>query len=106
MFTVSDAVLLSVGHVTVTVTGTVPSCCGAVQIVCRWAALANVPVGALHRYVTAQPIESCAVAVTVEVCPTWTVHGLHSARTVKVCVGAGAGAGGGGGGGGGGPGGT
>ena len=41
----------------------------------------------------------------LEVCPTCTVHGLHSARTVKVCVGAGAGAGGGGGGGGGGAGG-
>src|SRR2546430_454789 len=102
MLTASDAVLLSVGHVTVTVTGTVPSCCGAVQIVWRCAALAKVPVGALHRYVTAQPIESMAVAVTVDVWPTCTVHGLHSAFTVSVCVGAGAGAGGGGGGGGGG----
>jgi hypothetical protein len=33
MLTVSDAVLLSVGHVTVTVTGTLPSVCGAVQSV-------------------------------------------------------------------------
>ena len=35
MFTVSLAVLLSVGHVTVTVTGTLPSVCGAVHCVWR-----------------------------------------------------------------------
>ena len=62
MLTVSLAVLLSCGQVTVTVTGTVPSLlrrrpgrlprrCGSL----------NVPVGAVQRYVTAQPIESSAV---------------------------------------------
>src|SRR5438552_10505343 len=85
MFTVSDAVLLSVGHVTVTVTGTVPSFWPAVHSVWRAVAFANVPLGAVHRYVTAQPIESCTVAVTVELWPTCTVHGLHAARTVSVC---------------------
>src|SRR5437773_874720 len=89
MFTVSDAVLLSLGQVTVTVTGTVPSCIGAVHSVCRSAGFASVPVGAVHRYVTAQPIESSAVAVTVELLPTSTVHGLHCAFTVSVCCGAG-----------------
>ena len=49
MLTVSDAVLLSLGQVTVTVTGTVPAWFGAVQIVCRSAAFANVPLGADHR---------------------------------------------------------
>src|SRR5438876_825164 len=63
MFTESDAVLLSLGQVTVTVTGTVSVCIGAVQSVCRSAGLASVPVGALQRYVTAHPIESCADAV-------------------------------------------
>ena len=58
----------------------------------------NVPVGALHAYVTAQPIESIAVAVTVDTCPTSTVHGLHCAVTVRLCCGAGGGGGGGGGG--------
>src|SRR5207245_11625641 len=94
MFTVSDAVLLSVGHVTVTVTGTLPSCCGAVHSVCRSAGCASVPVGAVHRYLTAHPIESCTVAVTVELFPTSTEHGLQSAFTVSVCCGAGAGGGG------------
>src|ERR1700680_409057 len=102
MFTVSDAVLLSVGHVTVTVTGTLPSCPGAVQIVCRSAGCASVPLGAVHRYVTAHPIESCAVAVTVDVFPISTVQGSHAAFTVRVCTGAGGGGGGGGGGAGGG----
>jgi uncharacterized protein YkwD len=96
MFTVSDAVLLSVGQVTVTVTGTVPGCGGAVQIVERSAGCASVPVGALQRYVTAHPIESVATAVTVDVLPTSTVHGLHSAFTVSVCGGGGGGGGGGG----------
>src|SRR4051812_16794249 len=103
ILTVSLAVLPSCGQVTVTVTGTVPGCCGAVHGVCRLVRSEKVPVGALQLYVTAQPIESIAVAVTVETCPGSTVHGLHWARTVRVCcaVGAaGAGAGGGGGGGG------
>src|SRR5262245_15870838 len=103
MLTVSLAVFPSCGHVTVTVTGTVPGCCGAVHGVCRFVRSENVPVGALQLYVTAQPIESIATAVTVETWPTGTVHGLHCARTVRVCVGA---AGGGGGGGAGGAGGT
>src|SRR6476660_3659050 len=100
MLTVSLAVLPSCGQVTVTVTGTVPGCCGAVHGVCRFVRSENVPVGALQLYVTAQPIESIAVAVTVETCPTSTVHGLHCARPVRLCVGAAAtgGAGGGGGG--------
>src|SRR5262245_48793472 len=104
MFTVSAAVLLSVGHVTVTVTGTDPGWGGAVHSVWRWVGLANVPLGAVHRYVTAHMIESITVAVTVELCPTCTEHGLQSALTVSVCVGGGGvgGAGGGGGGGGGG----
>src|SRR6185436_2882259 len=86
MLTVSLAVLPSCGQVTVTVTGTVPGCCGAVHGVCRLVRSENVPVGALQLYVTAHPIESIAVAVTVG---TWP--------TVSVCCGA-AGAGGGGGG--------
>jgi hypothetical protein len=49
MFTVSDAVLLSVGHVTVTVTGTLPSCIGAVQSVDFSEGCASVPVGVVHR---------------------------------------------------------
>src|SRR5712671_6773921 len=102
MFVVSAAVLLSVGHVTVTVTGTVPSCCPAVHNVCRFVGFANVPLGAVHRYVTAHPIESCAVAVTVELLPISTVHGSQSALTVSVCTGAEATGGGGGAGGGGG----
>src|SRR5947199_8911311 len=103
MLTVSDAVLLSLGHVTVTVTGTLPSCCGAVHSVERSDGCASVPVGADHRYVTAQPIESWTVAVTVELLPTSTVHGLHSAFTVRLWTGgAGAGTGVGAGGGGGG----
>src|SRR6185503_5331005 len=106
MFTLADAILLSVGQVTVTVIGTVPSCCGAVHSVCRCVGLANVPVGALQRYVTAQLIESRGVAVTVELWPTCTVHGLHSAVTVSVCSGAGGGATAAGGGGGGGAGAT
>src|SRR5215210_1787713 len=84
MLTVAVAVLLSVGHVTVTVTGTVPSCAGAV-----------------HAYVTAHPIESRAVAVTVDTLPTSTVHGSHCAVTLRLCCGAGGGGGGGAGGGGG-----
>src|SRR4029078_6069408 len=103
MFTVSLAVLPSCGQVTVTVTGTVPGCCGAVHGGCRPVRSENVPVGALQLYVTAHPIESTAVAVTVDTWPTSTVHGLHCARTVRLCVGgAGAGAGGAGAGGGGG----
>src|SRR5713101_1577628 len=102
MFTVSDAVLLSLGHVTVTVTGTAPSCIGAVQSVCRSAGFASVPVGAVHRYVSAHPIELWALAVTVELLPTSTVQGLQSAFTESVCSGArGGGRGGGGAGGGG-----
>src|SRR4051794_29035344 len=101
-FTVSLAVLPSCGQVTVTVTGTVPGCCGAVHGVCRPVRSLNVPVGALQAYVTAQPIESIAVAVSVDTCPTSTEHGLHCARTLSVCCGAGAGGAGGGGGGGGG----
>src|SRR5471030_2078159 len=102
MLTVSDAVLLSVGHVTVTVTGTLPSCCDAVQIVDRSAGCASVPLGAVQRYVTEQLIESCTVAVTVDVLPTSTEHGSHAALTLRLCTGGGNGAGGGGGGGGGG----
>ena len=45
----SDAVLLSVGQVTVTVTGTVPSWFGAVHTVWRAVGFANVPVGAVQR---------------------------------------------------------
>src|SRR3954447_23157357 len=103
MFTVSDAVLLSDGQVTVTVTGTLPSCCGAVHVVERSEGCASVPPGAVQRYVTAQLIESVTVAVTVDVLPTSTVHGSHAARTLRLCTadgtgGAdGAGAGGGGG---------
>jgi hypothetical protein len=67
MLTLAEAVLLSVGQVAVTVTGTEPSCCGAVHCVWAAAAFAKVPAGAVHRYVSAQPIESCAVAVTVAV---------------------------------------
>src|SRR5258707_2764075 len=102
MLTVSDAVLLSDGHVTVTVTGTLPVWPGAVQSVERSAGCAIVPVGAVHRYVTAQLIESCTVAVTVELLPTSTEHGLQSAFTVRVCCGTTGGGGGGGGAGGGG----
>src|SRR3954469_8848094 len=101
MLTVSDAVLLSDGQVTVTVTGTGPGCCPAVHVVERSAGCARVPVGAVQRYVTGQLIESVTVAVTVDVLPTSTVHGSHAALTVKLCTGAGGGAAGGGGGGGG-----
>ena len=48
MLTVSDAFMLSVGQVPVTVTGTVPGVLGAVHTVFCCAGLANVPVGALH----------------------------------------------------------
>ena len=48
MVTVSLAVLPSVGQVTVTVTGTGPSCIGAVHGVFCAVRLAKVPVGALH----------------------------------------------------------
>jgi hypothetical protein len=51
--------------------------------------------------VTVQPIESVATALTVEVLPTSTVHGLQAALTDRSCVGAPAAAGAGGGGGGG-----
>src|SRR5687768_5155702 len=44
------------------------------------------------------PIESCAVAVTFDVSPTVTVHGLHCASMVSVCCGFSTTAGGGGGG--------
>src|SRR5215210_7759515 len=101
MLTVSVAVLPSCGQVTVTVTGTVPSCAGAVQGVSFAVAFAKVPLGADHAYVTEQPIEDCGIAVSVEILPTSTEHGLHCALTVRSCAGAGgAGAGGGGGGGG------
>src|SRR5438552_18909278 len=99
--TVSDALLLSCGQVTVTVTGTGPSCIGAVHGVDWPVGFVNVPAGALHRYVTVQPIESFTVAVTVDVLPTSTVHGLQAAFTDSVCSGAGGGGGGGSGGGGG-----
>src|SRR5207247_10594099 len=89
--TVSDALLLSCGQVTVTVTGTGPSCIGAVHGVDGAVAVVNVPAGALHRYVTVQPIESFTVAVTVDVLPTSTVHGLQAAFTDSVCSGAGGG---------------
>ena len=49
IFTVSDAVLLSDGQVTVTVTGTLPVCCGAVHRVERSAGCASVPVGVVQR---------------------------------------------------------
>src|SRR5207247_9849541 len=99
LFTVSAAVP-PLPSFTVTVTGTDPSCCGAVQSVCRSAGLASVPVGTVHRYVSGSPSGSCPVAVTVELLPISTVHGSHCARTVggRFC---GAGGGGGGGGGGG-----
>ena len=48
MLTVSDADMLSVGQVPVTVTGTVPGVFGAVHTVFCCAGFANVPVGALH----------------------------------------------------------
>ena len=38
-----------------------------------------------------------AVAVSVDTCPTSTEHGLHCARTLRLCCGAGGGGGGGGG---------
>ena len=44
----SVAVLLSVGQVTVTVTGTGPACIGAVHGVFCAVRLPKVPVGALH----------------------------------------------------------
>jgi hypothetical protein len=100
MFTVSLAVLPSVGQVTVTVTGTGPSWFGAVHGVFCERPFVNVPAGAFHEYVTLQPIESVATAFTVDVFPTSTVHGLHEAFTDSSCTGAGAGGGGGGGGGG------
>src|SRR5438477_6144159 len=101
ILTVSEAVP-PLPSFTVTVTGTVPSCCGAVQSVCRSAGLASVPVGEVQRYVSTSPSGSRASAVSVELFPTSTVHGSHCAFTVggRFC-GAGAGAGGGGGGGGG-----
>src|SRR5687767_12920131 len=91
--TVSDAIRLSVGHVTVTVIGTVAASWPAVHTVSRAVGLANVPLGALHRYVTAQLIELCTVAVTVDGWPICTVGGLAVASTVRVCT---TGAGGGG----------
>jgi hypothetical protein len=84
MLVVSDADFWSDAHVPVTVTGTVPTLFGAVHTVFCCAAFANVPVGALHRYVMVQPIESCAVAVTCDVAPVSTVHGLHAALTVRL----------------------
>src|SRR5579872_5449972 len=101
MFTVSVAVLLSLGHVTVIVTGTVPGCV-VVQRVWRSAGCAIVPEGAVQRYVTAHEIESVTVAVTVELWPTSIVQGSHAARTLRLCCGATGASGGGGGGGGGG----
>ena len=67
----------------------------------RSAGCAIVPVGEFQRYVTEQLIESCTVALTVELLPISTEHGVHSAFTVSVCAGGAAGGGGGGGGGGG-----
>src|SRR5436190_14266911 len=101
MFTVSDAVP-PLPSFTVTVTGTVPSCCGAVQSVCRSAGLASVPVGTVQRYVSVSPSGSRASAVQVELFPTSTVIGSHVAFTVggRFCCTGGAGGGGGGGGGG------
>src|SRR3954452_23701272 len=101
MFTVSLAVLPSVGQVTVTRTGTVPSWFGAVHGVDWPLRLVKVPVGALHSYVTEQPFESVATALTVEVLPTSTVQGSQVARTDRSCGRAAATGGGGGGGGGG-----
>ena len=46
---------------------------------------------------TAQPVESVATALTVDVLPVSTVHGLHDAFTDSSCTGAGGGGGGGGG---------
>ena len=46
--TLADAVFLSLGHVTVTVTGTVPTWFGAVQTVCAAVGFAKLPVGAVH----------------------------------------------------------
>ena len=61
MLTVADAVLLSVGHVTVTVTGTVPCLLRRrPDASTRSAGCASVPVGAVQRYVSAQPSRSCA----------------------------------------------
>src|SRR2546422_517862 len=67
MFTESDAVLLSLGQVTVTVTGTVPVCIGAVQSVCRSAGLARAPVGTfqLPPKPTKNPFFDCAVTAIV-----------------------------------------
>src|SRR5438552_12842511 len=100
MFTVSEAVP-PLPSFAVTVTGTDPSCCGAVHSVCRSAGFASVPVGAVHRYVSVSPSGSCPVAVTVELFPISTVHGSHCARTVggRFCGGGGGGGSGGGGGG-------
>src|SRR4051812_48689617 len=98
MLTVSLAVLPSLGQVTRTVTGTGPGWFGAVHGVLCDRPFVKVPAGALHSYVTEQPIESVTTALTVDVLPTSTVHGLHDARTDNSWAG---GAGGGGSGGGG-----
>src|SRR6185436_17555756 len=84
---------------TVTVTGTVPSCCGAVHSVDRSAGFASVPVGVAQRAVSVSPSGSCPVAVSVQLCPTWTLGGVQTAVTVGGGFGAAAGGGGGGGGG-------
>src|SRR5207247_8293771 len=101
MFTVSDAVP-PLPSFTVTVTGTVPSCCGAVHSVWRSAGFASVPLGVVHRYVSTSPSGSRASAVQVELFPTSTVIGSHVAFTVGgrfAGAGVGGGAAGGGGGG-------
>ena len=85
MLTVSDAVRLSVGHVTVTVTGTVAASWPAVHTVSRAVGLANVPLGALHRYVTAQLIESAPSPSPSTAARLPPCSGLHSASTVRLC---------------------
>src|SRR5215510_16403659 len=77
---VSVAVLPSLGQVTRTVTGTGPGVLGAVHGVFCAVGLLSVPAGALHAYVTVQPIESVTWADTVDTWPTSTVHGLQLAR--------------------------
>src|SRR5207247_8733964 len=81
MLTVSDAVP-PLPSFTVTVTGTVPSCIGAVHNDWRSEGFASVPVGAVHRYVRTSPSGSRASAVTVELLPSSTVHGSHYSLTV------------------------
>src|SRR5687767_8650994 len=67
---------------TVTVSGTAPTCIGAVHGVWRSAGFANVPVGALQRYRSVSPSGSCASAEAVSWRPTSTVQGSQRAFTV------------------------